>query len=68
MNGKREPGNALVGAVIDASKELSGAASILDMLEEKVEVGGAVSRDELAAVRRIVKACAESLDAAWSDE
>ena len=56
------PSKAMVNAVVQASEKLEGAASLLNMLEDKAD-NQQITAAELAAVRCIVETCAGNLDA-----
>lgn len=55
------PPKELVNAVVQSSEKLEGAASLLEMLEDKAD-SQRITASELAAVRCIVEACAANLD------
>ncbi len=52
----------MVNAAVQPSERLKGAASLLRMLEDKVD-NEQITASELSAVRCIVEACASDLDA-----
>lgn len=56
------PSKGLVNVVVHSSEKLEGAASLLKMLEDKVD-NQQITAAELAAVRCIVEACASDLNA-----
>ena len=64
-NGNGNVRDGLAGAVVESSDKLAGAASLLRLLEEKAENGGAVGGQEISAIRCVVEACAEALESAW---
>lgn len=51
----------LVNVVVQSSEKLEGAASLLEMLEDKAN-DQQITAAELAAVRCIVETCASDLD------
>ena len=51
----------LVNVMVQSSEKLEGAASLLNMLEDKAE-SEQITAAELAAVRCIVETCASDLD------
>lgn len=60
-NEEYAPSKELVNVVVRSSEKLEGAASLLKMLEDKVESDQIIPA-ELAAVRCIVETCASDLD------
>lgn len=56
----------MASTVVDSAQKLEGAASLLEMLEDKAEREGVTSA-EIAAVRCTVESCAAALDASWQD-
>lgn len=54
------PSKELVNAMVESSEKLEGAASLLEMLEDKAD-NQQITASELAAVRCIVEACASDL-------
>lgn len=56
------PPRELVNVIVQSSEKLEGAASLLEMLEDKAD-NQRITASELAAVRCIVEACAANLDA-----
>lgn len=54
------PPKELVNVVVQSSEKLEGAASLLEMLEDKAG-NQRITASELAAVRCIVEACAANL-------
>ena len=61
-NEEYAPSKELVNVVVHSSEKLEGAASLLMMLEDKVD-SVQITAAELAAVRCIVEACASNLEA-----
>lgn len=55
------PPRELVNVMVQSSEKLEGAASLLEMLEDKAD-SQRITASELAAVRCIVEACAANLD------
>lgn len=55
------PPKELVNVVVQSSEKLEGAASLLEMLEDKAN-DQQITAAELAAVRCIVETCASDLD------
>ena len=55
------PPKELVNVMVQSSEKLEGAASLLEMLEDKAD-SQRITASELAAVRCIVEACAANLD------
>lgn len=55
------PPKELVNVVVQSSEKLEGAASLLEMLEDKAN-DQQITAAELAAVRYIVETCASDLD------
>lgn len=55
------PPKELVNVVVQSSEKLEGAASLLEMLEDKADTEQ-ITASELAAVRCIVETCASDLD------
>ena len=60
------PPKELVNVMVQSSENLEGAASLLEMLEDKADTEQ-ITASELAAVRCIVETCAADLDAAWAN-
>ncbi len=60
------PPKELVNVMVQSSEKLEGAASLLEMLEDKADTEQ-ITASELAAVRCIVETCAADLDAAWAN-
>lgn len=54
------PPKELVNVMVQSSEKLEGAASLLEMLEDKAD-SQRITASELAAVRCIVEACAADL-------
>lgn len=54
------PPKELVNVMVQSSEKLEGAASLLEMLEDKAD-NQRIPASELAAVRCIVEACAANL-------
>lgn len=54
------PPKELVNVVVQSSEKLEGAASLLEMLEDKAD-SQRITASELAAVRCIVETCAMNL-------
>lgn len=54
------PPKELVNVMVQSSEKLEGAASLLEMLEDKAD-SQRITASELAAVRCIVEACAANL-------
>lgn len=54
------PPKELVNVMVQSSEKLEGAASLLEMLEDKAD-NQRITASELAAVRCIVEACATNL-------
>lgn len=54
------PPKELVNVMVQSSEKLEGAASLLEMLEDKAD-NQKITASELAAVRCIVEACAANL-------
>lgn len=54
------PPKDLVNVMVQSSEKLEGAASLLEMLEDKAD-SQRITASELAAVRCIVEACAANL-------
>ena len=54
------PPKELVNVMVQSSEKLEGAASLLEMLEDKADTQR-ITASELAAVRCIVEACAANL-------
>lgn len=61
-NEEYAPSKEPVNVVVHSSEKLEGAASLLMMLEDKVD-SVQITAAELAAVRCIVEACASNLEA-----
>ena len=59
------PPKELVNVMVQSSETLEGAASLLEMLEDKAD-NQRITASELAAVRCIVETCASDLDVALS--
>lgn len=59
------PSKELVNVAVKSSEKLEGAASLLEMLEDKAD-SQRITASELAAVRCIVETCASDLDVALS--
>lgn len=55
------PPKELVNVMVQSSEKLEGAASLLEMLEDKAD-NQRIAASELAAVRCIVETCASDLD------
>ncbi|MBQ9041304.1 MAG: hypothetical protein IJ111_00650 [Eggerthellaceae bacterium] len=49
-------------AVVESADKLEGAASLLELLEDKAD-NQQITPSELAAVRCVIESCAKSLDA-----
>ena len=64
-NAEYAPPNELVNVMVQSSEKLEGAASLLEMLEDKAD-NQRITASELAAVRCIVETCASDLDVALS--
>lgn len=54
------PPRELVNVMVQSSEKLEGAASLLEMLEDKAD-NQRITASELAAVRCVVEACAANL-------
>lgn len=54
------PPKELVNVMVQSSEKLEGAASLLEMLEDKAD-SQRITASELAAVRCIVETCAANL-------
>lgn len=54
------PPKELVNVMVQSSEKLEGAASLLEMLEDKAD-NQRITASELASVRCIVEACAANL-------
>ena len=54
------PPKELVNVMVQSSEKLEGAASLLEMLEDKAD-NQRITASELVAVRCIVEACAANL-------
>lgn len=54
------PPKELVNVMVQSSEKLEGAASLLEMLEDKAD-NQRITASELAAVRCIAEACAANL-------
>lgn len=59
-NAEYAPPKELVNVMVQSSEKLEGAASLLEMLEDKAD-NQRITASELAAVRCIVEACAANL-------
>lgn len=59
-NAEYAPPKELVNVMVQSSEKLEGAASLLEMLEDKAD-NQKITASELAAVRCIVEACAANL-------
>lgn len=59
-NAEYAPPKELVNVMVQSSEKLEGAASLLEMLEDKAD-NQRITASELAAVRCIVEACATNL-------
>lgn len=59
-NAEYAPPKELVNVMVQSSEKLEGAASLLEMLEDKAD-NQRITASELAAVRCIVEACASDL-------
>lgn len=59
------PPKELVNVMVQSSEKLEGAASLLEMLEDKAD-NQRITASELAAVQCIVETCASDLDVALS--
>lgn len=57
------PPKELVNVMVQSSEKLGGAASLLEMFEDKAD-NQRITASDLAAVRCIVEACANDLDVA----
>jgi len=64
-NAEYAPPKELVNVMVQSSEKLEGAASLLEMLEDKAD-NQRITASELAAVRCIVETCAGDLDVALS--
>ena len=64
-NAEYPPPKELVNVMVQSSEKLEGAASLLEMLEDKAD-NQRITASELAAVRCIVETCASDLDVALS--
>lgn len=64
-NAEYAPSKELVNVMVQSSEKLEGAASLLEMLEDKAD-NQRITASELAAVRCIVETCASDLDVALS--
>ena len=64
-NAEHAPPKELVNVMVQSSEKLEGAASLLEMLEDKAD-NQRITASELAAVRCIVETCASDLDVALS--
>lgn len=64
-NAEYAPPKELVNVMVQSSEKLEGAASLLEMLEDKAD-NQRTTASELAAVRCIVETCASDLDVALS--
>lgn len=64
-NAEYVPPKELVNVMVQSSEKLEGAASLLEMLEDKAD-NQRITASELAAVRCIVETCASDLDVALS--
>ena len=64
-NAEYAPPKELVNVMVQSSEKLEGAASLLEMLEDKAD-NQRINASELAAVRCIVETCASDLDVALS--
>ena len=53
---------AMENAVIESADKLAGAASLLELLEDKAD-NQQITASELAAIRCVIESCAKSLDA-----
>ena len=60
------PPKELVSVRVQSSGKLEGAASLLEMLEDKAD-NRRITASELAAVRCIVETCAANLDGALTN-
>ena len=60
------PPKELVNVMVQSSEKLEGAASLLEMLEDKAD-NQRITASELAAVRCIVEACVTNLDGILED-
>lgn len=59
-NAEYAPPKELVNVMVQSSEKLEGAASLLEMLEDKAD-NQRITASELAAVRCIVETCATNL-------
>lgn len=59
-NAEYAPPKELVNVMVQSLEKLEGAASLLEMLEDKAD-SQRITASELAAVRCIVEACAANL-------
>lgn len=59
-NAEYAPPKELVNVMVQSSEKLEGAASLLEMLEDKAD-NQRITASELAAVRCIVETCAANL-------
>ena len=64
-NAEYAPPKELVNVMVQSSEKLEGAASLLEMLEDKAD-NQRITASELAAVRCIVETRASDLDVALS--
>ena len=64
-NAEYAPPKELVNVMVQSFEKLEGAASLLEMLEDKAD-NQRITASELAAVRCIVETCASDLDVALS--
>ena len=64
-NAEYAPPKELVNVMVQSSEKLEGAASLLEMLEDKAD-NQRITASELAAVRCIMETCASDLDVALS--
>ena len=60
------PPKEFVNVMVQSSEKLEGAASLLEMLEDKAD-NQRITASELAAVRCIVEACAANLGGALEE-
>lgn len=68
MASKSEVPPDVITAIVESTERLEGAASILALLEDKASGSeSGVAASELAAVRSVIEASIEQLDAAWED-
>lgn len=65
-NAEYAPPKELVNVMVQSSEKLEGAASLLEMLEDKAD-NQRITASELAAVRCIVEACATNLGGVLED-